>query len=673
MEFGTVVLYLAIFAGIIDIIILTLRTRISRYESASLLMAAAGWIFSVVALFWMTFLIFSNDFRYDYVYFTTDTGSDLMLKISAIWAGQAGSMVFWTMLSFTFYLGFRVFMRKHMNDKMVRRASLIAILMTVLLIMNTVATDPFKMSETVFRADGLGLNPLLRTFWSLIHPPVVFIGYALTLIPFSVKLAGFTVESEVRNRNTFPVMGSYVRLTTVLAWIMLSIGLTVGGYWAYLVLGWGGYWSWDPVETTSLVPWLLITAYYHAKAVLRENDVLRDSFLVFTYVSVLFASWVTRSGVLSTVHGFSESIASWTMLVILLSTFIFAVTISAVAGYTGLEEEDDNESFSFSITNVSNFSIKVALAGICIIAAFSLVGVILPAAINVRLTILEPLGLDENMVAVGAQFFRTGFYVGSALLISSSYFCITNNSISNWAKGSILIILYVVGGILGVLTLTNGILAFPTSFWLANSLIPLTIGAILYLSVTLIRFVTRKKHERFSRRRFGRLVLHLGLVILLLGVFYSENVSYETSLSYELGESRVIAPGISIRVEDIEIEYYLNDNDYSMIVTFEITEAGTAVGTGSARIEGHPIWQLMTHGIFVHSNGLRDVFIAVSGFTTLAPDVYVMTIHTKVLPLISFVWIGAFLMVAALVPMGLHELSTLRRVLKTGKEYSYGL
>ena len=184
------------------------------------------------------------------------------------------------------------------------------------------------------------------------------------------------MSSKERNQDKIPVVTSYVRFTTVTSWLMLSAGIAIGGYWAYLVLGWGGYWAWDPVETTSLIPWLLITAYYHAKPTLRKNDVIRDSFLVMAYITVLFATWTTRSGVLSSVHGFGLSLVSWSMLITLLATLIVGLFFGIYSGFKDMEddeEESDGPGF-FDTANIRLSSIKIALIGIIVVTATSTIG-----------------------------------------------------------------------------------------------------------------------------------------------------------------------------------------------------------------------------------------------------------------------------------------------------------
>ncbi|MHA2213179.1 MAG: cytochrome c biogenesis protein CcsA, partial [Candidatus Thorarchaeota archaeon] len=342
MDIGTLLLYLAVAVGVIDIFVLLIGPRLKGYETGSFAMTFVGFFSSVGALVWLGYNIFTNNFTYEYIWQTTSVASDWALKLSALWAGQPGSLVFWTALSFILYFGFRLATRGYEDDTIVYRAYIIMAFESILIALNAIASDPFKLLEGTTPVDGLGLNPLLRTFWNVVHPPIIFIAYALALVPFAVRLAGFTVRTEDRNKDKIPVVESVVKLSTVTSWIMLSIGIALGGYWAYIVLGWGGYWAWDPVETSSLIPWLLLTGYYHASAVWRKNDVLRDSFLVFTYITVLFATWTTRSGVLTSVHGFTLSIVSWTMLATVAINFVLATIVTTVSGFIDIEDDDED-------------------------------------------------------------------------------------------------------------------------------------------------------------------------------------------------------------------------------------------------------------------------------------------------------------------------------------------
>ena len=682
MDIGTILLIITIGFGILDAIILLIGPRIEDYTRYSFITSLISFLTAVGALLWMGVLIFTNQFQYDYVNQVTNIDAGLMLKISALWAGQSGSLIFWTFLSFTVYFGYRLVSRGYEDDMIAYRAAIIMVISSTLVAVNTFVADPFRVTVGTPPSDGLGLNPLLSTIWNAIHPPIIFIAYALILVPFSIKLAGFTVRSEERNKDTIPVINTYVRFTTVLAWLLLSAGIAIGGYWAYTVLGWGGYWGWDPVETTSLVPWLLITAYYHAKAIFRKNDVLRDSFLVLAYVTVIFATWVTRSGIISSVHGFGISLVSTTMLVTLLFTLILGVTLTLFAGYRDMPEDDTSNIFGFFMEkNIRLASIKTAFIGLLIVTATSTIGVVYPAAYNLGSIFLDPANFADNQIGIRVEFFQYGFYLASAFLIASAFFCLKTKFLSIRIRGIIMASLFGIGGVVAAISIFGGVGPFPTNFWPANLLVVPAVGAIAFLVVAFIRQMIGKDNI-VSTRDLGRVMLHLGLVILLLGVFMSENVVYETNAGYTILEPnnrREIAPRIFIQVTSIDLEYFEDSTNFNMIVTVQVIEqdtntTGRIVGIGYATVTGHPNWNMISHQVYIQSTAFRDVFIAVTGFSQVPgmPGIYQATIHTRIIPLVSFVWLGAFLMMAAMLPMFGIEAQALQKALKGKEEDLYG-
>jgi cytochrome c-type biogenesis protein CcmF len=668
LDIGTIFLIAAVIASLIDVGILLAGPKIPGYETKSLYMAMARLAFGVLAFGYMGFLIATNAFQYDYVYATTEISMPWYLKVSALWAGQSGSLIFWSALAVILYFSYRLLTRGYEDDTIVYRAAILMALAVVIILINAVAADPFRITEGVTRTDGLGMNPLLRTIWNVIHPPIVFVAYALAMVPFAIKLAGFTVRSEERNSEPIPVLETMTRFTTVFAWLMLSIGIALGGYWAYIVLGWGGYWAWDPVETTSLVPWLLLTAYYHAKAVLRNNDVLRDSFLVFTYVTVIYATWVTRSGVLNSVHGFSISSVSWTMLASVLITLLLAAVLTVRAGYIDMEDEEVEGPSFFSRKNTRDFSIKIALVGIVIILATSVIGVALPASINLVSALIDYANFADNMVGIGLEFFRAGFYFGCVFLIAAAYYCMKTVLIGERKKSYLLGILLIAGAALALLTVFTG-LPLPTHYWPANALIPAGAGGVVYMVVVLARNISGKEPGAFTMRKMGRVMLHLGLIILLLGVFTSENVVYETNMGYLQGDYAEVAPGITIRADEVNLDYWHGQYNFRATVEIQIIEGeSTIVGYGYAVISADPEWNSVSHTVYVHSTAFRDVFVAVTGFETVFGNQLMVTLHAKVLPFISFVWLGAFLMIAALVPMAGIEAAMLWEAIRRRDE-----
>ena len=675
MDLGTILLIAAVAVGILDAILMLLGPRLEGYENYSFVASIIGFFASTAAIVWLGILIFTNQFQYEYVTQVTERSASVLLKISGLWAGQSGSLVFWTFLSFTLYFGFRALTRGYEDDKLVYRAAIIMVAESVLIAVNTLIARPFRLIEGTIPTDGFGLNPLLSTLLNVIHPPLIFIAYALILVPFSVKLAGFTIQSDERNADQIPVVNAYVRFTTILSWLMLSCGIAIGGYWAYTVLGWGGYWAWDPVETTSLIPWLLLTLYYHAKPTLSKNDVIRDSFLVMAYITVIFATWTTRSGVLSSVHGFGISPVSWTMLATLLSNLIIG---GLIATYSGFRDMTDDVQPSgpgfFDTSDVRLLSIKIALLGLLIVTVTSTIGVALPAANNLVLAIFDPIGFSEHMISMRIEFFRIGFYAACVFLIGSAFYCMRTSFLNYRNRSIIVIVVFLIGAVIAAASLFGGFGPLPTNYWPANFLVVPAIAGIGFLTIAFVRVLSGKE-ELPSTRRVGRLMLHLGLIILLLGVFMSENIVYETNAGYLTDQLNEVAPGIFVRVDDIDLQYFFDETNFNMVVTINIlqntTQGWRIIGVGYTTVTGHPDWNMVSHTVYLDSNAFRDVFIAVTGFSQIIPGVYQVTIHTKILPFISLVWIGAFLMVSAMLPMFGMEFQSILKSLRGKEQHLY--
>jgi cytochrome c-type biogenesis protein CcmF len=208
--------------------------------AALMLLLAAGYLY---------YVIFSDNFRYAYVFSYSSREQALAYKISAFWAGQEGSFLLWAL----FHAGFGlVLTRKNAPVAMVAYCGLQLLLLVVLLVKR-----PFAPLAAI-EPDGMGLNPLLKDPWMVIHPPVVFLGYAALAVPFVWAIHGqITGRHKEANSQALP--------WTLFAWTSLGAGIFIGGFWAYKVLGWGGYWAWDPVENSSLVPWLVAGALLHLR------------------------------------------------------------------------------------------------------------------------------------------------------------------------------------------------------------------------------------------------------------------------------------------------------------------------------------------------------------------------------------------------------------------------
>lgn len=253
---------------------------------------------AILAVAYLSYLFFSHDFTVKYVFEYSDRSLPFFYLLSAFWGGQEGTYLLWLLFSALF--GY-VIIRK--GGRYTNNAMIVYSIVNLFFLTMLVKLSPFTLLK--FHAeDGAGLNPLLQDAWMVVHPPVVFIGYAAAGVPFAIAMAAL-IMNDYRDwvRRVFPWQ--------VVTALMLAGGNILGGYWAYKTLGWGGYWSWDPVENSSLIPWFVSLALLHGLALERRTGALRKTNILMTalvFILVVYGTFLTRSGVLAdfSVHSFVD-------------------------------------------------------------------------------------------------------------------------------------------------------------------------------------------------------------------------------------------------------------------------------------------------------------------------------------------------------------------------------
>jgi cytochrome c-type biogenesis protein CcmF len=318
---GTILLWAATALGVFSTVAFALAVKdekkwLERGRQAYLLMTAAV----VLASCLLMYLFITHDYRLAYVWSYSDSSLPMHYLISSFWAGQEGSFLLWIFCGVLFGLPVS-YSARHYESRVMLFYNLTLVALLLLLLKQS----PFRFHEgldlSMIPPDGNGLNPLLQNPWMVIHPPVMFIGYASLAVPFAFALAALWMQR-------------YEEWTKVsLPWVLISLAtlgaaIMMGGYWAYETLGWGGYWGWDPVENASLVPWLLTAALAHGLLLQRGTDRFRRLNLllaVLCYLTVVYATFLTRSGVLSdfSVHSFVDlGISGWLVFNMLFFLFM---------------------------------------------------------------------------------------------------------------------------------------------------------------------------------------------------------------------------------------------------------------------------------------------------------------------------------------------------------------
>jgi cytochrome c-type biogenesis protein CcmF len=253
----------------------------------------------VIASAYLLYLFLSHQFQVSYVYRYSSRDLPLGFLISSFWAGQEGSFLFWALL--IAMMG--VVMIRTAGEVLEAHAMLVVNIVQAFFLLILLKASPFELLPQV-PVDGAGLNPLLQNLWMVIHPPILFIGYAAITFPFAISFAALT-------RREYKLFAAKALPWTLFSSLTLGAGIIIGGYWAYQVLGWGGYWGWDPVENSSLIPWLTTLALVHGLIVQKRKGALQKTnhFLaVISFVLVLYATFLTRSGILAdfSVHSFQD-------------------------------------------------------------------------------------------------------------------------------------------------------------------------------------------------------------------------------------------------------------------------------------------------------------------------------------------------------------------------------
>src|SRR6188472_1025290 len=280
--------------------------------SAVMIAASAVMIYSFV----------TGDYSIKYVQHYSDSVQPLFFRLTSYWGGLDGSIMFWVFMLSLFGSAAVYVNRERHRELIPYVVAIISVVEMFFLFLMVVHNNPFTTFLTQTPADGEGLNPLLQNFYMVIHPPTMYLGFVGLTIPYAFGMAalitGYLDDSWLRA----------VRRWTMFAWLFLSIGLGLGMIWAYEELGWGGYWMWDPVENAGLLPWFTATAFLHSVMVQERRSMLRVwnvSLVITTFFLTLFGTFMTRSGIVQSVHSFGQDpVLSKLFSIFMISMLVFS-------------------------------------------------------------------------------------------------------------------------------------------------------------------------------------------------------------------------------------------------------------------------------------------------------------------------------------------------------------
>ena len=642
----------------------------------------AGGVTVLLAASCLVGAFFDGAYGVEYVYSYSESKLAPQYKFAGLWAGLDGSILFWAMLLGIIGACVGWSFRKRGLDPSGRRLEpyvyiVFATVQLFFLAVICIVADPFKemrpeLLDSLMRrqgamegplvrggvpTDGKGLNPLLENYWMTIHPPSVYLGFIIYTVPFAFGMAALMAGE----------FSSYwiqtTRRWTLIGWLFNTNGVILGGLWAYEVLGWGGYWAWDPVENASFLPWLAGTAFVHSVMIQERRDMLRvwNSVLIaLTFSLAIFGTYLTRSGIVSSVHAFaSGDVGDWFLgfLLIVIATSIFLIALRAHR----LRSANSVDSvFSREGVFLLNNMVLVAIAGAIVILTLwpkisheffdRSISVNVPVY-NLVCTPFFALLLFLTAIGPSTAWVRTSFSRMVRNLAAPAFVSVPLAVATQWLAYSV-----IRGGAQDdPVTLTQHV--YPSfvivflGWWIITSL-----GWEVVRTVNAHHRLRKQSGKRgglwlatFFRvgfknnRRYGGYLVHIGIAMLAIGVISSSMYSVSKEVHFSEGETKQVGP-YEVRVtgiqENVPVSAY-----YSTRVSVTFSRDGKEVATLDPERRFYPATGFRTEPqptteVKIKRLPLEDLYV----YFESSEDGFLFTFFRK--PLITLVWLGWLTMIA---------------------------
>ncbi|MFB3095001.1 MAG: heme lyase CcmF/NrfE family subunit [Candidatus Acidiferrales bacterium] len=579
-----------------------------------------------------------DDFRLAAVASHSNRALPVFFKFSALWSGQEGSLLWWSCI-LACYSALAVLLNRRNYRHLMPFA--VATLMSVqffFLLLNNFAANPFRLLGVETAAglqifsppDGGGLNPLLQHPAMVIHPPMLYLGFVGFTVPFAFALSALITRSKGEN---------WIHITrrwSMVAWGFLTIGVILGGRWAYAVLGWGGYWGWDPVENASLLPWFTGTAFLHSVMMQEKRGMMKvwNMVLIFTtFFLCIFGTFLTRSGILSSVHAFAASpigpyFTTFLVISLTITVAILLWRLPFLRSENHLDSMLSRES-SFLFNNLILLAVMFAV----------LWGTVFP---------LISEAVKGVKITVGAPYFnKIAIPMGLLLLLLTGVaplFAWRRTSIESLRRNFTRPLLF--AAVVAVASFPYGVRGlYPLVTVFLSAFVIATIVAEFYRGSRVIRqkqkvnWLAAAIHlTHRNTRRYGGYVIHFGIALLFIG-FVGNALSVEQAAELQPGDEIALR---NYRFVLRELEQTENDNYISNRARIDVSKNGKFLTTLFPERRLYKSSQQPTTEVDIRSRLSEDIYLVFAGMTD---DQERAVIHAYINPLVMWVWIGGLVMV----------------------------
>ena len=597
----------------------------------------ATWAFTVLASIGIWTALFSHDYSIKFVASHTSSNLPKIYTFTAFWAGQSGSMLFWSLI-LTTYAAIAVVTNRRTNRQMMPWVTgTLGVISLFFLMTMCFGANPYERLDWI-PPDGRGMNPQLQNPGMAIHPPMLYLGLVATAIPFAFAIGALI------SRKLDAEWLSAVRRWALLSWFFLTIGIVLGMWWAYVELGWAGYWAWDAVENSSFLPWLTGTAFLHSIMIQEKRGMLRKwnvTLVVTTFLLSILGTFITRSGIIESVHAFAQSpVGNWFLGFLIVAT---SLTIYLVS--TRLKDLQANAELESMVSREAAFLYNnLALVGICFATLWGTLFPILSEAVK------------GEKITVGPPFFNAVNGPLGLLLLALTgigpLIAWRRASMSNlrrqftWPVTSGLVVLAVLLslGMRNFYALVSYTLAGFVFGTIGQEFIK-GVGARhrMYsegLFIAFMRLIAR------NRRRYGGYIVHFGVVVIFCafaGLMFKKDLAATVKTGETIKATDAYGHQWAFTSQGISRFEQLNRS--VLAVTFNVTRDGKRMGLLSSEkrqyvdSRGEKSFEASTEVGLLESPA-QDVYMVFTG----AVDNETAAVHINFNPLVWWVWFGGIMM-----------------------------
>ena len=583
-----------------------------------------GLFFTLTIAFAALFYLFAvNDFSVQYVVNNSNSSLPIYYRLSAVWGSHEGSLLLWIWLLTLWGAAVALFSKHLPQEAVARVLGIMGIISIGFLLFVLFTSNPFTRTFPDFPVDGRELNPMLQDVGLIFHPPLLYMGY----VGFSVAFA-FAIASLMTGKLD-SAWARWSRPWTIAAWVFLTLGIVLGSWWAYYELGWGGWWFWDPVENSSLMPWLAGTALIHSLAVTEK----RGSFKAWTVLLAILAfslcllgTFLVRSGILVSVHAFaSDPTRGLYILAYLVVVIGGSLTLYAYKG-NQIRSRDNAERYSReTLLLLNNILLMTAL---CVV----FLGTLLPL-------VHKQLGLGS--ISIGAPFFDQMF-----LIIMTPFALLLGiGPLVKWRRDQFSEIRTPVV----VSVIVMAIAGFALPYFLQNKLtVSAVLGTMMSVIIVLLSLYEMKQRAthresffkgitKLSRSHWGMILAHLGVAMTVWGIAFSQNFSVERDVRMAVGDTVQIAnydfkfAGVS----DANGPHYMGGK-----AQIDISKEGKTEATLFAEKRFYTVSKMPMTEAAINWGFTRDLYVALG--EKIDDNSWALRLYYK--PFIRWIWIGGLFM-----------------------------